>query len=278
MTGRSRWIAVVMASVMMATPALAQPKPPTEDQKQKVADLANKATAKSDKGDFTESAELYLEAYKVYPLATMLSNAASQYQKAKKPVEALRYFCMYLEKDPAGIVAYDATAQAKVLQTELGNKNIDEKNPCIVKAVEVVPGPGPGLENPDGPPGGQTGATVEGKSPGGTLRTAGLVTGGVGVAALGVSIYFGFKARSISNQITNHNPNDPWPPNIKQMEEDGAAHEKKQIIFLVAGGAVAIAGAAMYFVGRSKEKPPGAVSITPVASPDAVGVSLSGGF
>lgn len=275
MTGRSRWLALVMATVMMATPALAQPKPPTEDQKQKVADLANKATAKSDKGDFTESAELYLEAYKVYPLATMLSNAASQYQKAKKPVEALRYFCMYLEKDPAGIVSSYATAQAKVLQTELGNKNVDEKNPCIAKPVEVVPDPGPG---PGGPPGGETGGTVEGKSPGGTLRTAGLVTGGVGVAALGVSIYFGFKARSISNTITNHDPEDPWPSNIKQLEEDGAAHEKKQIIFLVVGGAVAIGGAAMYFVGRSKERPPGAVSITPVASPDAVGVSLSGGF
>jgi hypothetical protein len=269
----SRCVAVVLASLVSVAPLYAQPKPPTEDQKAKVADLANKATAKGDKGEHIEAADLYLEAYKVYPLATMLSNAASQYQKAKKPVEALRYFCMYLEKDPAGIVASYATAQAKVLQTELGNKNIDETNPCVVKAAPV-PDPGPALE-PVGP---ATGTAAEGNSGGATLRTAGLVTGAVGLAGLGAGIYFGFRARSVSNQITNHDPQDPWPGDIKELEEKGEAHEKKQIIFLAVGGALAIGGAVMYMVGRSKAQESGQVSITPVATPDTFGVSVSGGF
>ena len=42
-------------------------------------------------------------------------------QSAQKPVEALRYFCMYLKEDPTGPVASYATAQAKVVQNQLGN-------------------------------------------------------------------------------------------------------------------------------------------------------------
>jgi hypothetical protein len=273
MTGRSRWVAVMMASVISVSPVFAQPKPPTEDQKQKVADLANKATAKGDKGEHVEAADLYLEAYKVYPLATMLSNAAAQYQKAKKPVEALRYFCMYLEKDPAGGVVSYATAQAKVLQSELGNTNVDPNNPCVV----ITP-------PPVAPPltGGSTGSTGPGPGPeggggGGTLNVVGMVTGAVGLAGLAAGIVFSFKARAISNQITNHNPADPWPSDIKELEERGEAHEKKQIGFLVAGGALAVAGAVMIIVSRSKEDDR-RVSISPIATGDTFGVSVGGGF
>ena len=182
-----RALAIVLASVVAATPLYAQSKPPTEDQKTRVADLANKATAKSDKGEYDEAAALYLEAYKVYPLAPMLSNAAAQYQKARKPVEALRYFCLYLEKDPAGIVASYATAQAKVLQTELGNKQVDDRNPCASKPADPVPVTAP---PPDGPPaiGGPSQAvpvSTPRRDGGRTLRTAGLVTGGVGFVGLG---------------------------------------------------------------------------------------------
>ena len=62
------------------------------------------------------------------------------------------------------------------------------------------------------------------------------------------------------------------------MEEDGAAYEKKQVIFLIAGGVVTIAGTVMYLVGRSKRDESNRVTVTPVATPDSFGVSLTGGF
>ncbi|MEJ7602968.1 MAG: hypothetical protein WKG01_34085 [Kofleriaceae bacterium] len=280
MKGKSRALAFVMASVVAVAPLSAQPRPPTEDQKTRVADLANKATAKSDKGDYDEAAALYLEAYKVYPLAPMLSNAAAQYQKAKKPVEALRYFCLYLEKDPAGIVASHATAQAKVLQTELGNKQVDDKNPCASKRADPVApitAPAPATASA-GPPGDIPRPATRPASNGRTLRTAGLVTGGVGLVGIGAGVLFGVKARSISNQISDHNPAEPWPDDIKQMEQDGEAFETKQVIFLIAGGVVTIAGTAMYLIGRSKRDESNRVTVTPVATPDSIGVSLTGGF
>ena len=72
-----------------------------------------------------------------------------------------------------------------------------------------------------------------------------------------------------------------WPSNIKDIEAQGQSYETKQIIFLVAGGVAAVTGTVIYIVGRSKKpSQEGLVQLVlaPTATPDTVGVSLSGGF
>jgi hypothetical protein len=45
---------------------------------------------------------------------------------------------------------------------------------------------------------------------------------------------------------------EPWSANIKDREQEGKDAEKKQIIFMAAGGAALAAGAVMFFVFAPK--------------------------
>src|SRR5688572_13065629 len=125
-----RIVAAVMVSLLVATPLYAQPPAPTPQQKQAAGDLTKQAIAKSQAGEHEKSIELYLAAFEIVPLPVLLSNVGAEYQKLKKPVEALKYFCMYLEKDPTGQSATFARAQAKLIQIEQGNKDVTDETVC----------------------------------------------------------------------------------------------------------------------------------------------------
>ncbi|MBX3160058.1 MAG: hypothetical protein KF773_29080 [Deltaproteobacteria bacterium] len=275
----------LVALVLMVGVAAAQPPgkqgAPSSDPKVQAGELVRKAITKSQANDHDAAIELYLQAYTLSPQPTLLSNIASEYQMAKKPVEALRYFCMYLEKDPTGTSAPYATSKAKALAIELGNKDVTDATVCKPAAVEPPkkdPDEEPKEPPPPPPPPPPKPRVVDrGKG----LRATGLVTGAAGLVALGVSVYFGLEAKKISDDITNHCANqDPcpaWPENIRELQDRGQAHEDKQVILLVAGGAAVVTGTVLYVIGRSK-KTTERVAVTPVVTPDAVAIGFSGRF
>lgn len=266
-----RVVATVCVSLLVSAPVLAQP---TAQQKQAAGDLTKQAITKSNAGDHEKAVELYLQAYAIVPLPVLLTNVATEYQKLKKPVESLKYFCMYLKEDPTGQNASYATAQAKLLQFEAGNKDVTDETVCDPpkpKPEEVEP-----VAPVQQPPPPET--KVERTDGGGTLRVAGIGLGVAGLASLGVGIYFGLKAKDISDQITNHPKTEEWPAEIQELEEEGQAHENKQIIFMVAGGAVLVTGIALYVVGRSKKSSGESVTLVPTATQQSAGLALTGGF
>lgn len=259
----------VMAALCAAGSALAQPTatpPPTPAQQQQAGDLVKKAIAKSQAGDHDGAIKLYLEAYAIIPQPLLLSNIGAEYQQAVKPVEALKYFCMYLEKDPTGTNASYVSSQAKVLQVSMGNKEGEICKPAPKPVEPVKP---PIVVEPPKP-------VAEG-NPGQGLRYAGLGITGAGVIGIGVGVFFGIKAQHNSDLISQHDKTMSWPDNIKQIEADGQSYENKQIIFLIAGGAVAVTGAVIFVVGRSKHSSE-RLAITPTATTNSVGLSLGGGF
>ncbi|MBA3457054.1 MAG: hypothetical protein H0T42_28455, partial [Deltaproteobacteria bacterium] len=130
MLGTSRVVAAVLVSSLLAGTVLAQPKPPTPSEKQQANELVKQAIAKSQDKQHLAAIDLYLKAYAVVELPTLLSNVGTEYQQAAKPVEALKYFCMYLEKDPAGPLVTYATAQARVLQIQLGTTVENDAEVC----------------------------------------------------------------------------------------------------------------------------------------------------
>jgi len=266
-----RITAALCVSLLVASPVYAQPPPaPTPAQKQAAGDLTKQAIAKSQAGDHEKAIELYLQAFEIVPLPVLLSNVGAEYQKMKKPVEALKYFCMYLEKDPTGQSATYATAQAKLIQIEQGNKDVTDATVCEPPKPpeeKVVVAPPPPVVPPPPP-------TDRGK----TLRIAGLAVGGAGLVGLGAGIFFGLKAKDISDQITNHPMTEMWPDEIQQLEKDGQAYEDKQIIFMIAGGALVATGVALYFIGRSRKGSSETVTLVPTATPESAGLAVTGGF
>jgi hypothetical protein len=272
-----------LALLLVTAIAAAQPSPA---QKQQASNLVKQAITKSQQGDHETAIELYLQAYALIPQPLLLSNIGAEYQALPgKQVEALKYFCKYLDAEPTGSNASYATAQAKWLQQQLGNK-VDDKDVCH-PAKEAPPPPPPPPDNTGSGDGSQvTGTTDLGGTPppaheggGHGLQYAGLGIAGAGAIGLGVGVYFGIQAKNVSDTITNHKISDPWPAKIQQMEADGQSDENKQIAFMIGGGAALAAGTILYFVGRSHgTSSEEHISIAPVVTPTTAGFAIGGSY
>ncbi len=260
---------VVGVTLVASGSALAQP---TDAQKKQAGDLVKTAITKSQAGDHLGAIELYLKAYDVIPQPVLLSNVGSEYQDAKQPAEALKYFCMYLEKDPGGSNATYATAQARLLQRDLGNTSAEVCKATPATVAVTTP--------PTAPPQPALGETQQpaARDDGRMLRQVGLGVGIAGVASLGVGVAFGVLAKRNHDLVEQHDAAMSWPTNILEIEADGRSHERKQIAFLVIGGVAAVTGTVLYVVGRSKRGSGERISVVPTVTSETVGVSLGGGF
>ena len=224
------------------------------------------AIAKSQANEHAESIELYKKAFAIIALPTLLSNIGAEYQLEQKPVEALKYFCEYLEKDPAGTLASYATGQAKLLQSQLTGAAVDDASVCKAPAqvehkIETPPPPPPQVPEP--------------ADPGKTLKLVGMIGGGAGVVTLGLGIYFGIQAKNISDDISHQT--GPWRNDILAYQDQGQRDEYLQIACLTIGGVLVVGGTLLYFKGRSKSAEQ-STTITPSIGPGGVGAVLSGSF
>jgi tetratricopeptide (TPR) repeat protein len=266
MISGSRKATALLASFLAASPALAEPKAPSEKDKQFAGELVKKAIARSQAGDHAAAIEIYLHAFALVPNPLLLPNIGAEFQQSGKPQEALHYFCLYLEKDPDGTNATFATSKAKALQIQLGNKNVDDDDVCAPPRPARKPVKEPRepvkeqardpIKDPIKEPPARQPLDEGTASPGGgssKLKYVGLVVGLVGLGAVGVGTYDGIQAKSISDQLTNHPQNTPWPDNIKDLQRRGQAYENLQIGFLAGGVALATTGVILFVVGRSDE-------------------------
>ena len=251
MTRGSQKATALLASFLLATPALADPKGQPDKDKQLAGELVKKAIARSQAGDHAAAIEIYLQAYTIVPNSLLLSNIGAEYEQSDKPQEALRYFCMYLDKDPTGTNATFATSRAKALQIQLGNKHVDENNVCAPPKQEtkkpppknpIDPPPPPPPQPDEPPPGGNT-----------TVKYVGVGAGIAGLAAVGVGVYAGIQAKTISDQLTNHDKMQSWPDNIRLVQQRGQDYENLQIGALIAGGVLVTTGVVLYMVSRPDE-------------------------
>jgi hypothetical protein len=250
----SRIAAALLASLMLTAPAVADPKPPTEKDRQMAGDLVKKAIGKSQAGDHNAAIELYLQAYTIVPNSILLSNIGAEYQQSERPQQALRYFCMYLEKEPNGTNAPYAAAQARSLQTELGNTEVDDRDVCAKPKARPRPRPEPEPQprEPEPPPREPEPVVRddrEGKI--NTLQYAGIGAGIGGLIAIGVGAYAGVRASSISNELTTHDRSMPWPNDVQEQQKNGQSYENVQIGAMIAGGVMLTAGVVLYVVSRS---------------------------
>jgi serine/threonine-protein kinase len=285
MLGTSRVVAAVLASSLIVasgvgTVARAQPKAPTPAEKQQAGDLVKQAIAKSQEKDHLGAIDLYLKAYAVVPLPTLLSNVGTEFQQAAKPAEAFKYFCLYLEKDPTGALVTYATSQARVLAIQLGNDVASDADVC--KPAVTPPGNGSGSGSGSGAGPGSDVAMPPPpptSDPGGSMKLAGMIGGGVGLVTLGLGFYFGVQAKKINDDIEDQGPNEQWRNDIRDYMDKGQRYEYMQIGFLVAGGALVVGGTVAYMVGRGKTaEAQQQMSIAPSVTPNGGGVTFSGRF
>jgi tetratricopeptide (TPR) repeat protein len=106
---------------------------------------------------------------------------------------------------------------------------------------------------------------------------AGLAAGIAGIAAGGISVWYGLQGKSISDKINSHPPGTPWPDSIQQMQADGEHDNRAQIGYLIASGVLVATGVVLYVVGRPDATERGSEKAVVVA-PSANGIHLFGRF
>lgn len=280
--------AVALASLMLASPALAQKAPSAKDQ-QLASDLLQRAFAKLDASDYGAAIELFNKAYELVPDPLLLSNIGAAYEKDGNPRAALVNFCKYLSMAPTGTGAAFAAAQVRSLHVELGNDAATEQEACAAikkgkrrgepkparsEQVRVEPDPVEEAEpepstkpakparTASKPPGETeiilgTGEQTE-RDRGGrptegagisTLSYVGIATGALGLGSLGLGGYYTYRAIDLTEKTDAEDD----PTKKAALRRQGESAEKRQIIALATGGALVTAGIIMYVLGRTSD-------------------------
>jgi len=104
------------------------------------------------------------------------------------------------------------------------------------------------------------------------LRIAGITGGAVGLASIGMGIYYYTRARSMSDKVSN-----AMPASLSDYQAGKDAETMQWVFYSIGAGAVAT-GAVLYLLGWSASAQPATVSLAPVVAPGTVGLSAQGGF
>ena len=115
-------------------------------------------------------------------------------------------------------------------------------------------------------------ATAAPEDSGRGLRIAGIAVGAVGLASVGIAVYFYTRARAMSDKVSSSDE-PTWAD-----QQAGKDAETMQWIFYSAGGASLVAGAVMYLIGNSPSRRGAEASIAPVVGPSLVGLAARGAF
>jgi len=222
-------------------------------------------------GDFEQAIALYHQALVIAPVPELHYNLGQAYRFSKKPREALAAYERYLELDPDGRVSANARRFAEILRVEIA-KIAAPETPVVKEKVDVEPAKP--LENPIVAP--PPVHNVDRETGSRSLRLSGIAIGAVGVVGLGAGSYFGLRARSLSDELSETD-RERWTTADIENFEDGESAERNAIVFGVAGGVLVAGGIALYLVGREGgeiDQPAPLVSI----GRDSVNVAISGSF
>ncbi len=108
------------------------------------------------------------------------------------------------------------------------------------------------------------------------LRISGLVIAGGGVVGLGLGGYYGYVGKHASDVISGNQ--DGWTSDELAQQKIGERANRNMKIALIGGGAAVVAGAALYFWGRSMRVEEQRLAVVPQLSPESSGLVLSGVF
>jgi tetratricopeptide (TPR) repeat protein len=255
-------VAVAVAVPCAVHDAAAQPAKVDPLKAKTAKQYVDAGLAAQNAKDYETAISLYGKAYELVPHPVLLFNIGQAHRLAGRVDEAKRFYQQYLDADPKGpqattarelIAEIDARAAAEVKAREDARKAEEarkadaarkaerDRNAAAARAASAGEPAASGA--PDEPP-----DDVDDPQPGRTLRIAGIAAAGIGAVATGVSLVYGLRARSLSDDLSA--PGAVYDP---ARYADGEAAERNAIIFGVAGGALIAGGVVTYILGRRQD-------------------------
>jgi hypothetical protein len=213
--------------------------------------------------------------------ANYIYNQGRCFEQNGKPDEAILRFREFLRKgkdisneEKAEVNGHIAECQA--MQAERDNRRAPAAATIAPPLEALAPAqPQPVPAALAAPPDKPMAATPAVDQPGAGLRTAGIVAGSIGVAALITGIIFSIETRSIANQVSNDDAKFTYS---RTKDDRGKLFSDLQWVgYGVAAGALA-AGSVLTYLGWRAAHPSAAVSLSPVLLPGGSGAVVQGSF
>lgn len=280
----------LLAQVLMERPAAAQDISKV-DKKERANQYVKEGLTAQQKGEYVAAIALYGKAYELVPHPVLLFNMAQAHRLAGNTELARDLYRQYLNLEPHGatartarefLVALDAQIDAtrgsaivsKPIEPVEPIKPTEPAEPRKLTAPISPVAPtvlvNPALLEPISAPA-KDGPELRASMPsrGHSLRLAGLITGGVGVASVGVGVAFHMRALSLSHELS-----EPGVTFDSNKERSGETAEQVMNVAYVAGGALLIGGATLYLWGHRAGA--ARVALSPTFSQDVSGFVVSG--
>ena len=208
------------------------------------------AALRSHGGDHVGAIRIYEEAYRSDPDPALLAILGNEYTSAGQLRDALQSFCGYLAVAPNGDDVVTVLAQLELVRAELA---IDGDACSALAPPHSVPP-----------------LTIIHASPN---RELAIGVAAAGVAGIAAGLYFGHQASATADQISQHDPTQPWPSNVAEIERRGQRFELERDVFFGVGASALVAAGILYMTGHEER-----VSVTPIMSHGGGGFALGHRF
>ena len=260
----TRPLAALLVTLALSRAAAGQP-PSSSGNKAEAQRRFQAAESLYKRRDYLAAAAEYQAAYDLSGLAGLLYNVAQSYRLGGEKAEAATAYRLFLERAPDHQLAPLARGHLDALERELAAERgpIEEATPpqpatataprtdAAVAAAPTPPTPGRGRR----------------------FKVAGLVSGGIGLVALGAALHFGLEARKASDAI---NENDEgWNQSLLDRYDEGESAERRMFVLSGVGAAALAAGGVLYYLGVRADRAE-VVPITPAGA--GAGAALRGRF
>jgi hypothetical protein len=142
--------------------------------------------------------------------------------------------------------------------------------------LEAAPPPPPSPKGVTAPP-----PPPPSRDAGGGQRIAGLVVAGVGIVGLGLGTFFALDAKSKWSSVTDKCPDKVCPDaatrdSVAATKDSASTSATLGTVGFVAGGALLVGGAVLFFTAPKGPAAERAVRVTPLAGPTIAGLAIDG--
>ena len=200
-------------------------------------------------GEFDKAIELWKEGYELKDDPILLYNIAQAYRQKGDAAKAIFYYRGYLRDAPQArnrpeVEARMAELQRGIEEAERAAQPVPSPVPppaLTPEVQEVAPAPPP-VESGEEPRSGKG------------MRVAGIVTMGVGVAAIGAATFFGLRARSLASELEDATrAGQPWSQDLADKESRGKTMNTLSLVGFGVGAAAVVTGGILYYLGARKD-------------------------
>jgi tetratricopeptide (TPR) repeat protein len=237
-----------------------------------------KGTKAFDLGAYDEAVSEYSLAYRLHDEPALLYNIGQAHRLAGHTAEAIRLYRMYLLRSPnaanQGEVEEKISELQKLLDQQKKASNLppDQPRPPDSTGQHVETSAAQPPPTREAPP---STADNQAAARGRTKKIAGLVTAGVGVAAVVVGATFGGLAQKNSDDLTKLAQN--MQPFDSSKASAGKTDQILEGVFLGVGAAAVATGVVLYVLGHREAKE-ARVAVAPILNSQTVGAAVRMGF